>query len=105
VAIPRLLDMLAIEDAIVTIDAMGCQSAIAAKIVESRLRPRSQNQPGARLHYDVALFVAEQKANGFKDTAISREQSGRRPWPHRDPDDDRDRGYRLAQGAPSLARP
>jgi predicted transposase YbfD/YdcC len=36
VAIPRLLDMLAIEGAIVTIDAMGCQRAIAAKILDKK---------------------------------------------------------------------
>src|SRR5437588_1578703 len=34
VAIPKLLDMLAIEGAIVTIDAIGCQRAIAQKIVD-----------------------------------------------------------------------
>lgn len=33
VAIPKLLDLLAIEGAIVTIDAMGCQRDIAAKII------------------------------------------------------------------------
>src|SRR3954467_4977265 len=33
-AIPKLLDMLAIEGAIVTIDAMGCQRDIARKIVD-----------------------------------------------------------------------
>ena len=33
VAIPKLLDMLAIEGAIVTIDAMGCQREIARKII------------------------------------------------------------------------
>ena len=32
-AIPELLDMLAIKGAIVSIDAMGTQKAIAAKIV------------------------------------------------------------------------
>ena len=32
-----------------------------------------RNQSG--LHDDVALFVAEQKANGFKDTATSRQQT------------------------------
>ena len=36
VAIPKLLDMLAIEGAIVTIDAMGCQREIAQKIVDKR---------------------------------------------------------------------
>ena len=36
VAIPKLLDMLAIEGAIVTIDAMGCQRDIAKKIIEKK---------------------------------------------------------------------
>ena len=36
VAIPKLLDMLAIEGAIVTIDATGCQREIAQKIVDKR---------------------------------------------------------------------
>src|SRR5699024_9675634 len=35
-AIPQLLSLLAIEDCIVTIDAMGCQKAIAARIVERK---------------------------------------------------------------------
>ncbi len=35
VAIPRLLDLICIKDCIVTIDAMGCQSAIAEKIREN----------------------------------------------------------------------
>ncbi len=33
-AIPRLLEMVDVRDAVVTIDAMGCQKAIARKIVE-----------------------------------------------------------------------
>jgi hypothetical protein len=36
VAIPKLLDMLAIEGAVVTIDAMGCQRAIAQKVVDRK---------------------------------------------------------------------
>jgi hypothetical protein len=36
VAIPRLLDMLAVEGAIVTIDAMGCQREIARKVIDRR---------------------------------------------------------------------
>jgi hypothetical protein len=36
VAIPKLLDMLAIDGAIVTIDAMGCQRTIARKIIDKR---------------------------------------------------------------------
>ena len=36
VAIPALLDMMSIEGAVVTIDAMGCQRDIATKIVAKR---------------------------------------------------------------------
>jgi len=35
-AIPRLLDALSLSGAIVTIDAMGCQKAIASKIIERK---------------------------------------------------------------------
>src|SRR5215831_1794137 len=36
VAIPALLDMLAIEGAVITIDAMGCQRDIAQKIIDKK---------------------------------------------------------------------
>ena len=35
VAIPALLDMMSIEGAVVTIDAMGCQRDIVTKIVDA----------------------------------------------------------------------
>ncbi len=73
VAIPRLLDLLEIEGAVVTIDAMGCQRAIAQKIVDKKadyVLALKANQ--GTLHDDVALFVAEQKANDFRDTPTSR---------------------------------
>ena len=35
-AIPELIEMLDVEGAVVTIDAMGCQRAIAAKIIEGK---------------------------------------------------------------------
>ncbi len=35
-AIPKLIDLLGIEGCIVTIDAMGCQRAIAEKIIDSQ---------------------------------------------------------------------
>src|SRR5438270_6763462 len=76
VAIPKLLDMLAIEGAIVTIDAMGCQRDIAQKVVDKKadyVLALKGNQ-GA-LREDVELFVAEQKAAGFKDTKISLDQT------------------------------
>ena len=76
VAIPALLEMLAIEGAVVTIDAMGCQRNIAAKIVAKKadyVLALKGNQ--GSLREDVELFAAEQKANGFKDTEISRHET------------------------------
>src|SRR6266705_1823119 len=76
VAIPKLLDMLAIEGAIVTIDAMGCQRQIAAKILDKKadyVLALKGNQ--GTLREDVEVFAAEQKANGFKDTKVSRHQT------------------------------
>jgi predicted transposase YbfD/YdcC len=72
VAIPALLDMMAIEGAIVTIDAMGCQRDIAKKIVDKKgdyVLALKGNQ--GTLREDVELFATEQKANGFKDTKVS----------------------------------
>jgi predicted transposase YbfD/YdcC len=76
IAIPRLLDMLAIEGAVVTIDAMGCQREIAKKVVDKKgdyVLALKGNQ--GTLRDDVELFVAEQKANGFQDTTVSRNQT------------------------------
>jgi len=68
VAIPALLDMIDVEGAVVTIDAMGCQRVIAAKIVGKRadyVLALKGNQ-GA-LHDDVETLVAEQKERNFAD--------------------------------------
>ena len=76
VAIPKLLEMLAIEGAIVTVDAMGCQREIAQKVVEKKadyVLALKGNQ--GSLRDDVELFVAEQKTAGFKDTKISTDQT------------------------------
>ncbi|HEY5409995.1 MAG TPA: ISAs1 family transposase [Caulobacteraceae bacterium] len=76
VAIPKLLDMLAIEGAIVTIDAMGCQRDIAQKIVDKKadyVLALKGNQ--GTLREDVELFAAEQKANDFKDATVSRDKT------------------------------
>jgi predicted transposase YbfD/YdcC len=72
VAIPKLLDMLAVEGAIITIDAMGCQRAIAQKILDKKadyVFGLKGNQ--GSLREDVEVFVAEQKARNFADTTIS----------------------------------
>jgi predicted transposase YbfD/YdcC len=76
VAIPALLAMMAIEGAIVTIDAMGCQREIAQQILHQKadyVLALKGNQ--GTLREDVELFAAEQKANGFKDTKISRHET------------------------------
>jgi predicted transposase YbfD/YdcC len=76
VAIPALLDMLAIEGAIVSIDAIGCQRDIAEKIIAKKadyVLALKGNQ--GTLRGDVELFAAEQKANGFKHTHVSRHQT------------------------------
>jgi predicted transposase YbfD/YdcC len=76
VAIPALLDMMAIEGAVVTIDAMGCQRNIAKKIIAKKadyIIALKGNQ--GTLHDDVKVFVAEQKANDFKDTVISQHET------------------------------
>jgi predicted transposase YbfD/YdcC len=76
VAIPVLLDMMAIEGAVVTIDAMGCQRNIAKKIIAKKadyIIALKGNQ--GTLHDDVKVFVAEQKANDFKDTVISQHET------------------------------
>src|SRR5260370_2511872 len=76
IAIPALLDMLAIEGAVVTIDAMGCQRDIAQKVLDKKadyILALKGNQ--GTLREDVELFAAEQKANGFKDTKITRHET------------------------------
>lgn len=75
-AIPKLLHMLAIEGAIVTIDAMGCQRDIAKTIIDKKadyVLALKGNQ--GSLHDDVQLLVAEQKPSNFADSTISQSQT------------------------------
>jgi predicted transposase YbfD/YdcC len=75
-AIPALLELLTLKGAIVTIDAMGCQTAIAEKIIAKGadyVLALKGNQ--GTLRDDVELFFAEQKACKFKDTKISRHET------------------------------
>lgn len=74
IAIPKLLDMLAIEGAVLTIDAMGCQRDIAQRVIDKKadyVLALKGNQ--GSLRDDAELFVTEQKASGFVDTEISRD--------------------------------
>jgi len=76
IAIPKLLDTLAIEGTIVTIDAMGCQRDIAQKIIDKKadyVLALKGNQ--GSLREDVDIFVAEQEAVGFKDCEISQHRT------------------------------
>lgn len=71
-AIPKLLDMLAIEGAIVTIDAMGCQREIASKVLAKKadyVLALKGNQ--GTLSEDVELFANEQKTRELKDSKVS----------------------------------
>ena len=76
VAIPQLLDLLAIEGAVVSIDAIGCQREIARKIIDKKadyILALKGNQ--GSLRDDVAVFVAEQRAAGFKHAEVSRNET------------------------------
>jgi predicted transposase YbfD/YdcC len=75
-AIPALLELLTLKGAIVTIDAMGCQTEIAKKIIEKGadyVLALKGNQ--GTLRADVELFFTEQKDRKFKDTKISRHET------------------------------
>ena len=98
VAIPALLELLAIEGAVVTIDAMGCQREIAQKIIDKKadcLLALKGSQ--GTLRDDVELFAREQKAAAFKERLGQPGHDRRgRPRPHRDPDDHRFPRHRRA---------
>ena len=67
-AIPELLALLELEGCIVTIDAMGCQKAIAGQIVDKGadyVLGLKGNQ--GTLHDDVELYFADGLASKFKD--------------------------------------
>ena len=71
-AIPALLDLLSIEGAVVTIDAMGCQREIARRIIDKGadyILALKGNQPSLR--DDIELFVKEQKSVNLAQAKIS----------------------------------
>src|SRR6195952_2187717 len=74
IAIPKLLAMLVIEGAIVTIDAIGCQRDIAKAVLDKKadyVLALKGNQ--GSLREDVELFITEQKTKDFADTQITRD--------------------------------
>lgn len=63
-AIPRLLNMIAVENSIVTIDAMGCQKAIAAQIIKQKaayILTLKDNHPSLAWLVEYAIKTAESK--------------------------------------------
>ncbi|CCV05624.1 conserved hypothetical protein [Mesorhizobium metallidurans STM 2683] len=85
-AIPELPELLAIKGAIGTIDAMGCQTRIAEKIVDKGadyVVGLKGNQ--GSLRDDVELMFTEQTARGFADVAVAKASSvDGDHGPHRD---------------------
>src|SRR5262249_11395197 len=79
-ALPRLLRLLALEGCVVTIDAMGCQSAIAAQIVEQGadyVLALKANQP--TLHATVVGAFADAQRAG-RDGWSPAGQDQAQPW-------------------------
>jgi predicted transposase YbfD/YdcC len=67
-AIPELLELLELHGAVVTIDAMGCQKAIASKIIErggDYILTVKDNQP--HLLEDIQKLMAGALDTGFRD--------------------------------------
>jgi len=75
-AIPKLLEMLEISGCLVTIDAMGCQTEIAAKIVAGggdyalAVKP---NQP--TLHAGITQFFVDHAEDDFARTKVRRHKT------------------------------
>jgi DDE_Tnp_1-associated/Transposase DDE domain len=106
VAIPALLELLALEGAVVTIDAMGCQREIAQKIIDKKadyLLALKGNQ--GTLRDDVELFAHEQKAVAFKNTSVSQDTTVDGDHGRIDPDGHRFPRHRLAAAQPPVAGP
>jgi predicted transposase YbfD/YdcC len=71
-AIPKLLKILEISGCLVTIDAMGCQTAIAQAIVDAGadyVLAVKDNQP--TLHQGIASFFFTKRESGFARTKVS----------------------------------
>ena len=78
-AIPALLRTLALEGCIVTVDAMGCQTAIASQIVAQGadyVLALKDNQP--TLHEAVAILFREGQAQGSSPITLTSDARWRR---------------------------
>jgi predicted transposase YbfD/YdcC len=95
-AIPALLEMLALQGCIVTIDAMGCQTAIAQAVIDrgaDYVLALKGNQPA--LEQAVRAMFGEAQATGFRGLAHDRHETvekghgrieTRRCWTIREPE-------------------
>ena len=75
-AIPKLLEMLEIQGALVTIDAMGCQTEIAKKIVDGKgdyCLAAKDNQP--TLREGIAGFFNDHLEDDFARTQVRRHET------------------------------
>ena len=75
-AIPKLLEILELSGALVTIDAMGCQTEIARDIVEAGgdyVLAVKGNQP--TLHDGLAFFFADHRADDFARVHVRRHET------------------------------
>ena len=75
-AIPQLIDLLDIQGAIVTIDAMGCQRDIAHKVVEKKagyLFALKENQP--KMHEAVEDYFSTALAHDLRGVSIDQHET------------------------------
>jgi predicted transposase YbfD/YdcC len=75
-AIPKLLELLDVSGSLVTIDAMGCQTEIAEKIVEGKadyVLAVKGNQP--TLHEGIVGFFLDQMEDDFARVKVSRHET------------------------------
>lgn len=75
-AIPKLLEMLELSGALVTIDAMGCQTEIARAVVEADadyVLAVKGNQPA--LHNGLVFFFANHQADDFARVKVRRHET------------------------------
>ena len=84
-AIPKLLDLIEVSGALVTIDAMGCQTKIAAKIVDAEADyclAAKGNQP--TLHAGLVAFFDDHLEDDFVRYAVRRFESKENTHGHED---------------------
>jgi predicted transposase YbfD/YdcC len=75
-AIPELIDRLDVKDAIVTVDAMGCQKKIAKKIVDSQadyVLAVKDNQP--KLHEAIKDIFSEEREGDLLQMQVRQHQT------------------------------